>query len=168
MLPVKRCWAAADGYAAGAVAKLLERAQPSLDYAAMKYMDAHNSIVASHAYCHALQSISVLLVQMQDSALFRAVYPVISPVADPTWETISHSTYYEVSWIRWGLPKCMLTCFPLIYACARHECLRLTCCMRQVFCSVTDGMGCCQLLPMAQSMVERRARCLACRRCYST
>lgn len=75
-----------------AVTKLLERAQPSLDAAAARYMVAHDSIVASEAYSNAMQSAQGVLSSVQGTHAFAAIFPVISP----TWEAIAHSPYYEV------------------------------------------------------------------------
>ncbi|KAK9798955.1 hypothetical protein WJX73_009072 [Symbiochloris irregularis] len=74
-----------------AVTKLLERAQPSLDAVAARYMGAHDSIVASEAYSNALQSAHEVISSVQGTPVFAAIFPVISP----TWEAIAHSTYYE-------------------------------------------------------------------------
>ena len=74
----------------------MERAQPSMDYATTKYMHAHDNLVTSEAYCRALHSAEVMLAHLQGSPLFRALYPVISPLADPTMDCIMHSSFYEV------------------------------------------------------------------------
>lgn len=75
--------------------KLFERAQPSLDFAAAKYMGAHDTVVSSEAYSKALQSAHAFLAQLQTFALFRSLYATISPLADPTLGNITQSTYYE-------------------------------------------------------------------------
>ena len=80
--------------------KLFERAQPSLDFAAAKYMGAHDTVVSSEAYSKALQSAHAFLAQLQTFALFRSLYATISPLADPTLGNITQSTYYEV----WDAP----------------------------------------------------------------
>lgn len=75
-----------------AVTKLLERAQPSLDAVAARYMGAHDTIVASDAYSAALQSAQEVLNSVQGTPVFAAIFPVIAP----TWDVIVHSPYYAV------------------------------------------------------------------------
>ena len=59
-------------------------------------MDAHDSLVTSDSYCRALHSAGDVLALLQGSSLFKALYPVISPLADPTLDCITQLPVYEV------------------------------------------------------------------------
>ena len=84
-------------WGAAAVSKLLETAQPSVEYTQRKYADAHDAIVASALYNSALEAAAEVLQRVQESPLYRAaaerLYPAISGIADPALEKIANSTY---------------------------------------------------------------------------
>ncbi|KAK9798976.1 hypothetical protein WJX73_006162 [Symbiochloris irregularis] len=82
-----------------AVSKMLENAQPSVDYARSRYMEAHDAVVASQAYDKALKSAARLLQRMQGSPLLRSatqrLYSLVAPYADPTLDRITGSERYR-------------------------------------------------------------------------
>jgi hypothetical protein len=81
------------------VSKLVETAQPSVEYARAKYLEAHDAIVASSAYSRALETACGIVHRVQDTMVYRAaankLYPVISPYADPALDKITHSQLYS-------------------------------------------------------------------------
>ena len=82
-----------------AVSKLLENAQPSVEYARSRYLEAHHAVVASRAYDRALKSAARMLQRMQNSPLFKSatarLYSLVSPYTDPTLGRITGSTRYR-------------------------------------------------------------------------
>lgn len=79
------------------VTKLIETAQPSIDFTQRKYGDAHDAVVASATYNRALEAAAEVLQRLQDSPIYRAaagrLYPMVSGVADPAIEKIANSSY---------------------------------------------------------------------------
>ena len=77
----------------------MENAQPSVDYARSRYMQAHDSVVASQAYDTALRSAARLLQRMQDvpllSSATQRLYSLVAPFADPTLDRITGSEAYR-------------------------------------------------------------------------
>jgi hypothetical protein len=80
-----------------AVQKLLATAQPSIDFAWNKYIQAHDTIVASpyyHAYYNkAVDNGSFVLSKVQETQL----YSRISPYTDPAIEKVTTSPYYQAT-----------------------------------------------------------------------
>ena len=87
------------GLAGIAVSKLLENAQPSVEYARSRYLEAHHAVVASRAYDRALKSAARMLERMQNSPLFKSaaqrLYNLVSPYTDPTLDRITGSAPYR-------------------------------------------------------------------------
>lgn len=84
---------------APAVNKLLENAQPSVEYARSRYLEAHHAVVASRAYDRALKSAARMLQRMQESPFFKSaaqrLYSFVSPYTDPTLNRITGSDRYR-------------------------------------------------------------------------
>lgn len=80
-----------------AVQKLLDTAQPSIDFAWKKYQQAHDSIVSS-PYYHSFHTKAVdnshfVLTKVQQNELFKTAYSRVSPYTDPAVEKIE--PYYK-------------------------------------------------------------------------
>lgn len=79
------------------VSRLLERAQPSIQYTQKKYESAHDAVVASAAYSRTVEAAAEVLQRVADSALYRLaaerLYPAISGIADPALERLANSAY---------------------------------------------------------------------------
>ncbi|KAK9907730.1 hypothetical protein WJX75_008823 [Coccomyxa subellipsoidea] len=81
------------------VNKLLDTAQPSVEFTRRKYVEAHGAIVASAAYTRTLETAAQVLHKVTESVVYRfsasKLYPVISCYADPALDRITHSPYYS-------------------------------------------------------------------------
>lgn len=80
-----------------AVNRLLEKAQPSVEYTQRKYTDAHDAIVSSALYNRAVETAAEMLQRVTETSLFKVaaerLYPAISGVADPALQRIASSAY---------------------------------------------------------------------------
>jgi len=79
------------------VSRVIESAQPSIDFTQRKYGAAHDAVVASQTYNRALEAAAEVLQRVQESPLYKAaagrLYPAISGIADPAIERIANSSY---------------------------------------------------------------------------
>lgn len=79
--------------------RLLEQAQPSLEFTQRKYTDAHDAIVASALYHRAVGTAADVLQRVTETSIFKAaverLYPAISGIADPALEKIAASSYTQ-------------------------------------------------------------------------
>lgn len=79
------------------VSRVIETAQPSIDFTQRKYGDAHDAVVASATYNRALEAAAEVLQRVQESPIYKAaagkLYPAISGIADPAIERITNSPY---------------------------------------------------------------------------
>lgn len=73
---------------------LVATAQPSIDYAWTKYLDAHEAIVTAPSYNKAVDMGAEQLSKVADSAVVKTLYPAISPYADPALDAITQSDTY--------------------------------------------------------------------------
>lgn len=80
------------------VAKVVATAQPSVQYTCGKYREAHDAIVSSAAYNRALDVADGVVKRVQDTFVYQVaahrLYPVVSPLADPALDRLTHSPVY--------------------------------------------------------------------------
>ena len=62
-----------------AVTKLIETAQPSIDYTQRKYGDAHDAVVASATYNRALEAAAEVLQRLQVCMLHQVFDNIVGP-----------------------------------------------------------------------------------------
>ncbi|DBB16509.1 TPA: hypothetical protein ACH3X3_014776 [Trebouxia sp. C0006] len=80
------------------VAKVVATAQPPVQYTCDKYREAHDAIVSSAAYNRALDIADGVVKRVQDTYVYQVaanrLYPVVSPLADPALDKLTHSPVY--------------------------------------------------------------------------
>ncbi|KAK9868808.1 hypothetical protein WJX84_003100 [Apatococcus fuscideae] len=97
-----------------AVDKVLESAQPSVDFTRRKYTDAHDAVVASATYSKAMEAAEAIVSNFKHSFVYRTaaarLYPVVSQFTDPALDRIVQSQYYSavVDHLRPTSPPCCL------------------------------------------------------------
>lgn len=82
-----------------AVDKVLESAQPSVEFTRKKYTDAHDAVVASATYSKAMEAAEAIVSNFKHSFVYRTaaarLYPVVSQFTDPALDRIVQSQYYS-------------------------------------------------------------------------
>ncbi|KAK9862542.1 hypothetical protein WJX84_012311 [Apatococcus fuscideae] len=82
-----------------AVDKVLESAQPSVEFTRRKYTDAHDAVVASATYSKAMEAAEAIVSNFKHSFVYRTaaarLYPVVSQFTDPALDRIVQSQYYS-------------------------------------------------------------------------
>lgn len=88
MLKVGDAWQALTEFQP--VAKLLHSAQPSIDFAWTKYLEAHDAVVTAPSYNKAVDMGAEQLSKVQETVVYRTLQPAL----DPALDAISHSAPY--------------------------------------------------------------------------
>lgn len=91
--------AVAESRVLRAVDKVLESAQPSVEFTRRKYTDAHDAVVASATYSKAMEAAEAIVSNFKHSFVYRTaaarLYPVVSQFTDPALDRIVQSQYYS-------------------------------------------------------------------------
>lgn len=77
------------------VSLLLAAVQPSVEFTWHKYLAAHDALVATPTYNKAVGLTAEQLGRVQGSYMYKALYPRISPYADPALDALASTQTYS-------------------------------------------------------------------------
>lgn len=86
-----------------AVTKLIETAQPSIDFTQRKYGDAHDAVVASATYNRALEAAAEVLQRLQ--VCTEPEESLTSLLHEPQLYLITYRAWYTKSYVGFCLPS---------------------------------------------------------------